>query len=269
MQCAWCWIKDSENETQTSGVCERNSLWPGAASTPAPRPPRRPPPAAATRGSKGTPAGSARAIPGQGPRGARYCPETSARARAQAGREEKDPAEGLAAGGGLTLPRPALPRGWTRAPPTSPSGRSVSSSTRLPARVLPSPLPLPSRTLALLPHLCAGCSRRWEHPAFPQPSGDPGGGGGGGRGALWPGRRRGETKGGRGLKPEPQRGGSREAERGAFSRPEEGREQGSCAPRASASPAGSPEMHLHQVLTGAVNPGDNCYSVGSVDVLSR
>lgn len=23
-------------------------------------------------------------------------------------------------------------------------------------------------------------------------------------------------------------------------------------------------MHLHQVLTGAVNPGDNCYSVGSV-----
>ncbi|KAL7980052.1 hypothetical protein Chor_001320 [Crotalus horridus] len=24
-------------------------------------------------------------------------------------------------------------------------------------------------------------------------------------------------------------------------------------------------MHLHQVLTGAVNPGDNCYSVGSVD----
>lgn len=26
----------------------------------------------------------------------------------------------------------------------------------------------------------------------------------------------------------------------------------------------SPEMHLHQVLTGAVNPGDNCYSVGSV-----
>lgn len=24
-------------------------------------------------------------------------------------------------------------------------------------------------------------------------------------------------------------------------------------------------MHLHQVLTGAVNPGDNCYSVGSVE----
>lgn len=24
-------------------------------------------------------------------------------------------------------------------------------------------------------------------------------------------------------------------------------------------------MHLHQVLTGAVNPGDNCYSVGSVN----
>lgn len=23
-------------------------------------------------------------------------------------------------------------------------------------------------------------------------------------------------------------------------------------------------MHLHQVLTGAVNPGDCCYSVGSV-----
>ncbi|GCB59838.1 hypothetical protein scyTo_0014044, partial [Scyliorhinus torazame] len=23
-------------------------------------------------------------------------------------------------------------------------------------------------------------------------------------------------------------------------------------------------MHLHQVLTGAVNPGDNCYSVGGV-----
>lgn len=23
-------------------------------------------------------------------------------------------------------------------------------------------------------------------------------------------------------------------------------------------------MNLHQVLTGAVNPGDNCYSVGSV-----
>lgn len=24
-------------------------------------------------------------------------------------------------------------------------------------------------------------------------------------------------------------------------------------------------MHLHQVLTGAVNPGDCCYSVGSVN----
>uniref|UniRef100_A0A0E9QJ42 Uncharacterized protein n=1 Tax=Anguilla anguilla TaxID=7936 RepID=A0A0E9QJ42_ANGAN len=24
-------------------------------------------------------------------------------------------------------------------------------------------------------------------------------------------------------------------------------------------------MHLHQVLTGAVNPGDSCYSVGSVN----
>ncbi|MBN3276888.1 DMXL2 protein, partial [Polyodon spathula] len=24
-------------------------------------------------------------------------------------------------------------------------------------------------------------------------------------------------------------------------------------------------MHLHQVLTGAVNPGDGCYSVGSVN----
>ena len=40
---------------------------------------------------------------------------------------------------------------------------------------------------------------------------------------------------------------------------------GAGAPRAFASPAGSPEMHLHQVLTGAVNPGDNCYSVGSVE----
>lgn len=25
------------------------------------------------------------------------------------------------------------------------------------------------------------------------------------------------------------------------------------------------KMHLHQVLTGAVNPGDCCYSVGSVN----
>lgn len=24
-------------------------------------------------------------------------------------------------------------------------------------------------------------------------------------------------------------------------------------------------MNLHQVLTGAVNPGDNCFSVGSVN----
>lgn len=24
-------------------------------------------------------------------------------------------------------------------------------------------------------------------------------------------------------------------------------------------------MNLHQVLTGAVNPGDNCFSVGNVD----
>lgn len=28
---------------------------------------------------------------------------------------------------------------------------------------------------------------------------------------------------------------------------------------------GGAAMHLHQVLTGAVNPGDNCYSVGSVE----
>lgn len=204
--------------------------------------------------------------PGTGVREARAIAlETSARARAQAGREEKDPAEGLAAGGGVyPSPRPALPRGWTRAPPTS-LGRSVSSSTR-PARVLPHPYPSPSRTLALLPHLCAGAAGGGSIRAFPQPSGDPGGGGGGGRGALWPGRRRGETKGGRGLKPEPQRGGSRERRSGKLSRAR--RRAGSralCAPRASASPAGSPEMHLHQVLTGAVNPGDNCYSVGSVE----
>lgn len=83
---------------------------------------------------------------------------------------------------------------------------------------------------------------------------------------LRPGRRWGETKGGRGLKPEPQRGGSRERRSGKLSR---GRRRAGnralCAPRAFASPAGSPEMHLHQVLTGAVNPGDNCYSVGSVE----
>lgn len=104
--------------------------------------------------------------PGTGVREARAIAlETSARARAQAGREEKDPAEGLAAGGGVyPSPRPALPRGWTRAPPTS-LGRSVSSSTR-PARVLPHPVPLP------LPHTCSPpafvrrCSRRWEHPGI-------------------------------------------------------------------------------------------------------
>ena len=104
--------------------------------------------------------------PGTGVREARAIAlETSVRARAQAGREKKDLAKGLTAGGGVyPSPRPALLRGWTRAPPTS-LGRSVSSSTR-PARVLPHPLPLP------LPHSCSPpafvrrCSRRWEHPGI-------------------------------------------------------------------------------------------------------
>ena len=58
--------------------------------------------------------------PGTGVREARAIAlETSVRARAQAGREKKDLAKGLTAGGGVyPSPRPALPRGWTRAPPT-------------------------------------------------------------------------------------------------------------------------------------------------------
>lgn len=77
----------------------------------------------------------------------------------------------------------------------------------------------------------------------------------------WQGRGRGKARGGRGVKPEPPRGGSRGRRRGKRSR---GRARGSSLLSRSPLPARAPEMHLHQVLTGAVNPGDNCYSVGSV-----
>lgn len=76
----------------------------------------------------------------------------------------------------------------------------------------------------------------------------------------------GKAKWGRGLKPEPQRGGSWGRQSGKHScgckRAESGARWVSSA---FTWPAGAPEMHLHQVLTRAVNPGDNCYSVGSVE----
>lgn len=113
-----------------------------------------------------------------------------------------------------------------------------------------SPAPPPPRTRhGPAPALCAGAAGRGSIRAFPQPSG--GRSGCGGRSFSWP-------------------GGGRQAtgERGAESR---GRTGSGCGPGAGlvllwrrARSSRNPEMHLHQVLTGAVNPGDNCYSVGSV-----
>lgn len=82
---------------------------------------------------------------------------------------------------------------------------------------------------------------------------------------AWQGRGGGKEKEARSDKPEPPRGGSRDSRRGKRfrGRRRAGREAHR-ASRAFSWPARAPDMHLHQVLTGAVNPGDNCYSVGSV-----
>ena len=133
---------------------------------PAPWPPRRPPPAAATQRLQGNSRKSARAILGQGSARRALLPWKPLCAHAHKwGVRRRTLLRALTAGGGVyPSPRPALPSGGTRAPPTS-LGRSVSSSTR-PARVLPHPLPLP------LPHTCSPpafvrrCSRRWEHPGI-------------------------------------------------------------------------------------------------------
>lgn len=77
----------------------------------------------------------------------------------------------------------------------------------------------------------------------------------------WQGQGRGKARAGQGVKPEPPRGGSRGRRREKRSR---GQARGSSLLSRRPLPARAPEMHLHQVLTGAVNPGDNCYSVGSV-----
>lgn len=111
-----------------------------------------------------------------------------------------------------------------------------------------------TRTLAL-PHLCAGAAGSGSIRALPQPIGNPGGAAaveelprlGPGEGKPGGGEALSQSRSGAGA--EGDGGGSALARRSS---------------RALPWPARTPEMHLHQVLTGAVNPGDNCYSVGSV-----
>lgn len=146
-----------------------------------PAPPRPAPPlAAAVPRLRGNSRTTARAIQGQGsPHDARNCPGNHCARTRKWGAREKDCANSLAAGGGVYPPtRPSHPAGWARAPPIA-LGRSVPSCTRL-ARAFARALPRLARTLALLPHLCAGAAGSGSIRAFPQPSGDPGGSGGGG-----------------------------------------------------------------------------------------
>lgn len=201
-------------------------------------------------GSKGTPAGLRAQSQDEAPRRARNCPGNHcARTRTRGGSKTRLRAQWREEG--FTLPLPCRSR-EVGARPTISFGRSVSSSTRA-ARALPraspSHAPLPSRICAPVQQT-AGASGHFRS-----------------RSAIRAGRRRSRSSQGWDLA----RGSREGGEALSQSRSGTGAEGdggGSALARRSSRafpwPARAPEMHLHQVLTGAVNPGDNCYSVGSV-----
>lgn len=161
----------------------------------------------------------------------------------------------------------------TRRPAPFSLGRSVASRpararlARFPRRlsVPRTPTPRSHAPLPFLQHLCAGAAGCGSIRVFPEPSGDRAASAAAEDLPWQEGRGWGKAKAQRGVKPEPPRAGfrGRWIGNGSGGRKRAGR--GARRPsRAFRCPARTPEMHLHQVLTGAVNPGDNCYSVGSV-----
>lgn len=230
--CPLCWI----------------AQWPGSARIlPRGRPcPHRP----QAGGSKGTPAGLRAQSQDEAPRRARNCPGNHcARTRTRGGSKNRLRAQWREEG--FTLPLHCRSR-EVGARPTISFGRSVPSSTRatraLP-RASPSHAPLPSRICAPVQQ-AAGASGHFRS-----------------RSAIRAGRRRSRSSQGWDLARGSREGGEAlsQSRSGAGA---EGDGGGSALARRSSRalpwPARTPEMHLHQVLTGAVNPGDNCYSVGSV-----
>jgi hypothetical protein len=191
-------------------------------------------------GSQGTPAGL-RAQPAQRVRASRRAQLSWRRWRAHAHarrRERGFPCERV------LLPARRVPAPGARRP--LPGARRDGLARAPLAR---SPAPPPPRTRrGPAPALCAGAAGRGSIRAFPQPSGGRAAAAGASHGRAAAGRRQAS---------------------GALS-PEDAQEE-RLRPGAGlvllwrrAHSSRNPEMHLHQVLTGAVNPGDNCYSVGSV-----